>query len=232
LEDRCSKISLDTNIQLPYAPFNILLWNHAYLRGGIDEANRLVDTPNTAQGHEEMVMDNPKPVGQRISHTRQEKGLSVQALAERAGCSEEYLEWVEDGQVDPPVALLLRLAKAMQLDSGAFLHASNLSSKRLEEADKRTKNYSYQTLTPPEEDKHLMAFSVTIPPKTDHEDVGYRHEGEEYVYVLSGEVLLTVDQDKKRLAERESLRFNANLDHHLSNPGDKEAELLVILYVP
>ena len=177
-------------------------------------------------------MDNLKSVAQRISHTRQEKGLSVQALAERAGCSEEYLEWIEDGQVDPPVALLLRLAKAMQLDSGAFLHQSDLSSKRLEEAAKRTKTYSYQTLTPQEADKHLMAFSVTIPPKTDHEDVGYRHEGEEYIYVLSGEVILTVEQDKTRLAKRESLRFNANLDHHLSNPGDKEAELLVILYVP
>jgi hypothetical protein len=41
-----------------------------------------------------------------------------------------------------------------------------------------------------------------------------------------------VEQDKKKLAERESLRFNANLDHHLSNPSNKEAELLVILYVP
>lgn len=179
-----------------------------------------------------MVMEKTKSVAQRISQARQEKGLSVQELAERAGCSEEYLEWVEEGQVDPPVALLLRLAKAMQLDPGVFLHTSDLSSQRLEEASKRTKNYSYKTLTPAEPDKHLMAFSVTIPPKTDHKDVGYRHEGEEFIYVLSGEVMLTVDQDRHRLTQRESYRFNANFDHHLSNPGDKEAELLVILYVP
>ena len=177
-------------------------------------------------------MDKPKTVAQRINEARQSKGLSVQELAERAGCSEEYLEWVEDGQVDPPVALLLRLAKAMQLDSGVFLHSTDLSSQRLKEASKRTKNYSYKTLTPQEADKHLMAFSVTIPPKTDHEDVGYQHEGEEFIYVLSGQVMLTVDQEQRRLTERESFRFNANLDHHLSNPGEKEAELLVILYVP
>ena len=179
-----------------------------------------------------MLMDKTKSVGQRISQVRQQKGLSIQELAEQAGCSEEYLGWVEEEQVDPPVALLLRLAKAMQLDSGVFLHTSDLPSQRLEEASKRTKNYSYQTLTPPEEDKHLMAFLVTVPPKTDHEDVGYRHEGEEFIYVLSGEVMLTVEQDQKRLTERQSLRFNAGLAHHLSNPGDKETELLVILYVP
>ena len=177
-------------------------------------------------------MDKTKSVAERITKARQDKGLSVEELAGQAGCSEEYLEWVEDGQVDPPVALLLRLAKAMQLDSGVFLQTSDLSSQRLEEASKRTKNYSYKTLTPQEADKHLMAFSVTIPPKTDHDDVGYQHEGEEFIYVLSGEVMLTVDKEPKRLTERESFRFNANLDHHLSNPGDKEAELLVILYVP
>jgi len=40
-------------------------------------------------------MDKPKTVAQRINEARQSKGLSVQELAERAGCSEEYLEWVE-----------------------------------------------------------------------------------------------------------------------------------------
>lgn len=177
-------------------------------------------------------MDKTKSVAKKISQARREKGLSIKELAEQAGCSEEYLEWVEDGQVDPPVALLLRLARTMQLDSVAFLHASDLSSQRLKEASKRTKNYTYKTLTPAEADKHLMAFSVTIPPKTDHKDVGYRHEGEEFIYVLSGEVMLVVDKDRQILKERESFRFNAGLDHHLSNPGDMEAELLVILYVP
>jgi len=179
-----------------------------------------------------MVLDAHESVGQRIKLTRQEKGLDIQELAEKAGCSDEYLEWVEEEQVTPPVALLLRLAKAMQLDSSTFLHIRDTPAQRLEEAAKRTEHYSYQTLTPSEADKHLMAFSVTIPPKTAHEGVRYRHEGEEFVYVLSGELELTVDQEKRRLGKRESLRFNSNLDHHLSNPGDEETELLVILYVP
>jgi quercetin dioxygenase-like cupin family protein len=179
-----------------------------------------------------MGMDEPKSIGQRIRLARQERGLSVQELAHQAGCLDEYLEWVEDRQVEPPVALLIQLAKAMKLDSGTFLKFDDSQDRRLKEAAKRTEHYSYRTLTPPEADKHLMAFSVTIPPKTAHKGVGYRHEGEEFVYVLSGEVEVTVDQEKTRLAEKESLRFNSNLDHHLSNPGDGETELLVILYLP
>jgi transcriptional regulator with XRE-family HTH domain len=179
-----------------------------------------------------MVKEQPRQIGQRIRSAREGRGLSVKELADKAGCLDEYLEWVEGGQVEPPVALLIRLAGALRLDSGVFLQADEPSDRRLREGAKRTEHYSYKTLTPPEADSHLMAFSVTIPPKTAHEGVGYRHEGEEFIYVLSGEAELMVENEKKRLSKKESLRFNSNLDHQLSNPGEKPAELLVILYLP
>jgi transcriptional regulator with XRE-family HTH domain len=179
-----------------------------------------------------MVMDEAESVGMQIRMAREARGLSVLELAEKAGCSEEYLDWVEEGQVQPPVALLIRLARALRMDSGTFLETQQSLSRRKQEADKRTEHYSYRTLTPSEEDSHLMAFSITIPPKTSHTGVGYRHEGEEFVYVLSGEVVVTIEKKRKKLAKRECLRFNSNLHHHLSNPGSRKAELLVILYLP
>jgi transcriptional regulator with XRE-family HTH domain len=179
-----------------------------------------------------MVTDETRPVGQRIRLAREEKGLTVKELASSSGCLDEYLEWVEDGQVEPPVALLLQLARGLKLDPSAFLQVDDSSDRRMKEAAKRTEHYSYKTLTPPASDSHLMAFSVTIPPKTAHKGVGYQHEGEELVYVLSGEAEITVEHKTTKLGEKQSLRFNSSLDHHLSNPGEGEAELLVILYLP
>ena len=178
-----------------------------------------------------MTVDESKTIGRRIRFAREQRGLGVPEVAQKAGCSEEYLEWVEECQVHPPVALLIRLAKALKMDSGAFMHPGHPSRRKLE-AHKRTEHYSYKTLTPAEEDSHLMAFSITIPAKTAHKGVGYKHEGEEFVYVLSGELLVTVEGKKKKLTRRQSIRFNSNLDHHLSNPGSRKAELLVILYLP
>ena len=97
-----------------------------------------------------MASEETRPVGQRIKQAREENGLSVKELADQAGCSDEYLEWVEDGHVEPPVALLIRLAEAMKLDSGIFLQAADSPDRRLKEASKRTEHYSYNTLTPPE----------------------------------------------------------------------------------
>jgi transcriptional regulator with XRE-family HTH domain len=187
---------------------------------------------NILKGDEKMATDETRPIGQRIRLTREEKGLTVKELASISGCVDEYLEWVEDGQVEPPVALLIKLARALKLGSSAFLQVDDSSDRRLKEAAKRTEHYSYKALTSPASDSHLMAFSVTIPPKTAHKGVGYQHEGEEFVYVLSGEAEITVERKTTKLGEKQSLRFNSNLDHHLSNPGEGEAELLIILYLP
>ena len=72
-----------------------------------------------------MEMDELRSIGQRIRLARQERGLSVQELADQAGCLDEYLEWVENSQVEPPVALLVQLAKTMKLDSGTFLQVDD-----------------------------------------------------------------------------------------------------------
>ncbi len=174
-----------------------------------------------------------KSVGERIRFTREKNAFSIDALAEKAGCSTEYLEWVENGQVDPPVALLIRLAKSLHMDIGAFIQQNeDPREQRRSEAFKRTKHYSYKPLTPTDEDSHLMAFSITIPPHTVHEGVGYQHEGEEYLYVLSGSLEVMLDAQKRLLMEKDSLRFNSYLEHRLSNPGDIETELLVVLYTP
>jgi transcriptional regulator with XRE-family HTH domain len=99
-----------------------------------------------------MVTDETRPVGQRIRLAREEKGLTVKELASSSGCLDEYLEWVEDGQVEPPVALLLQLARGLKLDPSAFLQVDDSSDRRMKEAAKRTEHYSYKTLTPPASD--------------------------------------------------------------------------------
>ena len=179
-----------------------------------------------------MVTSEHGAIGRRIKEARQGKGLSLLELAEKAGCAEEYLGWIEEDQAEPPVSLLLRLAKALRVDPGLFLGPTEATGRSFEEETKRTQHYSYKTLTPSEPDKHLMAFAVNLPPHTPHDGAGYQHDGEEFVYVLSGQVELTVGDEKVVLSEKESFRFSSGIDHHLANSSDREAELLVILYVP
>jgi len=88
------------------------------------------------------------------------------------------------------------------------------------------------TLTPGAENKHLKAFRVTVDPMKEHKGVGYQHEGEEFVYVLAGNIEITVGDHVNSLKKGQSLHFNSGIRHKLRNVGRKKAELLVVIYVP
>jgi transcriptional regulator with XRE-family HTH domain len=145
-------------------------------------------------GKEEQKMSNKKSdqvnlVGKKIKKSRIAKGLSFENIANETGFSIEYLKEIEAGKKTPSVGALLQISRVLGIDSDFLLkdEEDNLE-KRIQAHTKRTDNYAYQTLTPGAENKHLKAFRVTIDPMQEHEGVGYCHAGEEFVYVISGEI--------------------------------------------
>ncbi len=175
----------------------------------------------------------PQPVGKRIKKVREDKNITLDRMANETGYSIDYLKKIESGKVIPPVGTLLTISRALDLDSGYFLkeQESNLS-KRIKAYTKRTENYAYTTLTPGAENKHLKAFRVTVDPKGEHTGVGYLHQGEEFVYVLSGKIEVTVGEHVNKLKTGDSLHFNSGIRHKMRNTGKAETELLVVVYGP
>ncbi len=172
-------------------------------------------------------------VGKKIKQVRTRQKISLDSIANETGFSLDYLKKLEAGKEMPPVGALLQIARALKIDSTLLLKEEEESvSTRKKEYTKRTANYAYQTLTPDAENKHLKAFRVTIDPQQDHEGVGYQHEGEEFTYVLSGEIEIIVGDHVNTLSQGESLHFNSSVKHNLRNIGDQEAELVVVIYSP
>jgi len=66
----------------------------------------------------------------------------------------------------------------------------------------------------------------------DHKGVGYQHEGEEFVYVLKGDIEVVVGDHVNRLRKDDSLHFNSAIRHQMRNVGKETAELIVVLYNP
>ena len=62
--------------------------------------------------------------------------------------------------------------------------------------------------------------------------VEYRHEGEEFIYVLKGGVEVTVGSQVNELDTGQCLHFDSGIRHLLRNRGTKKAQLLVVLYTP
>ena len=175
----------------------------------------------------------PVPVGKKIKKARTAKKFSLDHVANETGFSIAYIKEVEAGKAIPPVGALLQIARALEIDSGSLLKEpeSKLQS-RIKAQSKRTEDYAYRTLTPGAENKHLKAFLVSVEAQQTHKGVDYHHEGEEFVYVLKGNIQVTVGEHVNTLKGGESLHFNSGIRHKLKSVSDETAELIVVIYTP
>ena len=173
------------------------------------------------------------PVGKIIRKIRIDKKISPTNFANATGLSIDYIKKIESGKARPPVGTLLTIARALNIDSGTLMKAKAAGIKnRVTAYTKRTENYAYTTLTPGATNNHLKAFRIMIDPKTEHQGVGYQHQGEEFVYVLRGQIEVNVGNHCNKLKRGESLLFNSNIRHKMRNPGDHPTELIVVIYTP
>ena len=174
--------------------------------------------------------EKTQSLGERIRLMRGQQHVAVHQLAEKTGYAEEYLTKIEEGKISPPVGALITISRALAIDSKTLL--AEQREKRRQSYMKRTKAYSYKSLTPHAEDKHLWAYLVTLEPKKQHEMVAYKHEGEEFVYVLEGRVEITLGQEVHDIKKGQTLHFNSGITHNLKNLSTKESKLIVIVYTP
>lgn len=175
----------------------------------------------------------PLPVGKKIRRLRLDKKIPMAAIANETGCSIERLKAIEAGREMPPVGTLLQISKALRVDSGLlFREQGKKLENRVAAYTKRTESYAYETLTPGAENKHLKAFKVSVEGGQDHTGVGYEHDGEEFVYVLSGRMVVTVGDHENKLKAGDALHFNSGIRHHMKNVGRQTAEMLVVIYQP
>lgn len=174
-------------------------------------------------------------VGTRLRELREMRGYRIEEAARVMEVSPQYMEQVEKNEEAPSVSYLLRISQLFRVDPAPFLsqaEGARADRKREESFSKRTQSYSYRTLTPGAEQKHLRAFQVTIDPGRDHKMVEYKHEGEEFVHVLRGEVEIKVGEELHTLKRGNSLHFEGSIPHHLRNPSGQKADLIVVLYTP
>ena len=172
-------------------------------------------------------------LGGQLNRLMKKNKIAPEALAEAAGIEvQELLDYGADERM-PPVAVILRLARALSVEPDSLIAAGEKKrADKEDDHDRRKTNYNYTMLTPSSKRLHLRAFIVTIPARSTHEKVVYTHPGEEFIYVLNGKLDLKVGRKTYRLESGQSQHFDSTKQHILSNPGARANRLLVIVYTP
>lgn len=178
---------------------------------------------------------DPSPVelGRRIKMLRVARGMTLKDLEVRGGISATHVSEIERGKASPTVGALGRIARALGLRPATLVEPRQLPEitvTRASEAAARTVRWgeaSLESVTEPIQGACLSMHRLTLPIAREAA-LTHRHEGEEWVTVLTGTAEIKVDGVAFVLREGDSLHFRAHRTHSYANLASSPATLLVV----
>ena len=172
-------------------------------------------------------------IGGTIRRLRRERGLSLRDLGRATGFSISFLSLVERGRSSISLTSLHTVAIALEVEMSVFFPSpdaqpepANAAHVSRRSGDARLQihgAHTYRLLGATGFDRALEPLLVTIAAGD------YAHEGEEFAYVLSGELVFTLDGAEHRLEAGDCIHYQSTVTHLVRNDRSRPAEVLWVL---
>lgn len=184
--------------------------------------------------------DEPLPIGRVLAGHRKENGWTLAQMSRRTGVSISALSKIENGQSLPAYDVMTRLAAGLDIDLAELLGGSKQPvfasgaraiSRAGEGSTFRTDMGLYKVLATELASKSLTPMVIEVPPPTlSRPHVRSAHGGEEFVYVLEGEVVFTMGPYAPVvLSAGDSVYFDGSCDHGFHASGSETSRILSVV---
>jgi len=190
-----------------------------------------------------MAVTSSSNVGRKIKQLREFQNISIEELAERAGLSSKLVKQIEEEQAYPSLGPLIKIARALGVRLGTFLDDEITSNcvvvkkedkrkvMRFPSKETRVGDLNFESLGFNKKDRYMEPFLITIDPGDENEPIISTHEGEEFLYILEGEVVVTCGNETHVLKPGDSIYYDSVLPHNVRSNG-KPAKFLAVVYTP
>jgi transcriptional regulator with XRE-family HTH domain len=178
-------------------------------------------------------------IGERIRKLRKEKGLSLEELSRLTGFEIEFLSSLEKNEAQPQLGTVIKLSKALDSAFGRLVSGVGDKPYSITRKDERRtvsrstsqtgkkQVYIYKSLAPDVKGRNMEALIVQLEEVTEKEISV--HEGEEFIFVLDGVVLLDIGEDSFELDPGDTAYYLSTTPHHITAKSGK-ATILAVLY--
>jgi transcriptional regulator with XRE-family HTH domain len=183
--------------------------------------------------------------GARLMTLRDSLGLSVDELAERSGCDAAVIEQLEAGQLAPSLAPLIKITRALGCRLGTLLdddtHIGPVVT-RADECESVTRLTSLETgtaesgqleffsLAADKSSRHMEPFLIAVKPGSARSLSS--HEGEEFIYVLTGGIEVEYGKETHVLGAGDSIYYDSVVPHQVRAADGAAARILAVVYAP
>jgi transcriptional regulator with XRE-family HTH domain len=182
-----------------------------------------------------------KEFGERIRKMREAQGLSREEVCGLTGLAPERLAGFEEGREVPSIGVVIKLSRVLGSRLGGLLHGGGAVSDALtvcragelgvgyDQGD-TDQGYTFRTLTRPGTPGHGMEpFLLTFDPRA-QDARPLSHDGQEFVYVLDGEIELLYDGARSTLRPGDSAYLDATHPHLFRGMGEVPSRMLAVVW--
>ena len=184
-------------------------------------------------------------IGDKLRARRQQHGLTPFQLAKRCDMSEARLMAIEEGFAMPTISTLLRIARELGVGMGYFFQDEEVQKpvEVVRKADRivvsQEKNegieeglyYNYEALMVNFPGAVMKPFIVEIKGGGDASAIEpAAHRGQEFNFVLEGEVEWHSDVETYRLSAGDAIYYNSEIPHRIVGIGEGNPKVLAIVY--
>ena len=194
-----------------------------------------------------MTSSNHTIVGLKIKGLRESKNMSVEEMSERSGLSIDQVNSIENDEFLPSLGPLIKIARALGVRLGTFMDDNDDLGPVVCRAEDRERDSSisfsngatdarkhmeYHPLAQQKAGRHMEPFVIDIHPEENPDFQLSAHEGEEFIYVMQGEVEIVYGKKTYALKEGDSIFYDSIVKHHVHGAPGKSAKILAVVYIP
>lgn len=175
-------------------------------------------------------------LGKRLKALRAESRLTLGQLSQMAGVSKAMLSQIEQHKVNPTIAVMLKVASALQLNIGELLNMP--AEKNIIRVIPHTDaNYSLQagpgcfirTLSPLSLEKNIEFYKIKLDAGAEQRSEGHFPGTQEFLHVSKGKIRVVSGDQQVDLAAGDSVQYRCDITHMLKNIGRRAAEAYMVV---
>ncbi|MCW8329275.1 XRE family transcriptional regulator [Photobacterium sp. SDRW27] len=188
------------------------------------------------QGSDKDEKIEPLKLGKRLKEIRMAHGLTLEEASKRTGLARSTLSKIENEQISPTFQAMQKLAGGLEIDiPQLFAPPKQIKASGRRDITRKddgkphpTTTYEHELLATQLTKKKMMPFKSRVRARQfeDYSD-WIRHDGEEFLLVLSGEITFYSEfYEPVNLSDGDSVYYDATMGHMLVSVSDEDAHIL------